>query len=82
MIFSVPLNGLTLMFLWAWFAVPLGVPGIVFFHACGIHCLVASFRSVLMTHEEVDVKQETLWGRLIARNLVCLSIGWVVAWWV
>lgn len=79
MILAIPLNGLTLMLLWGWFIAPIGGIGpIGFLHACGVHCVVASLKSVRFA--EKDVPDAEIWGRVIARNILCLGVGWIISW--
>lgn len=37
------LHGLVLSYLWLWFAVPLGVPALNLWHACGVAALLSLF---------------------------------------
>lgn len=69
-------HGFSLMYLWAWFMVPFGLPPITLPWAIGLSVLVASFRGFNAVNED-----ESLWFtlfKLYAAVTLFLVLGWFV----
>lgn len=67
--------GFTIMVMWGWFIVPLGLPTINIFHACGIDMLV----TFLITTE--PPKEFPFWDRWIhatTYTIMTLLCGWIL----
>ena len=82
------LGGIALKTLWLWFAVPLGVPAISFWHAMGLNGLVAAFRFHGINPLEARLKQEFIEEMELSAKLVndltpiffyalALGFGWL-----
>jgi len=72
---TMPLFGVVLRSLWAWFVVPLGVPPIGIAHAVGLSVVVAVFKSI-----RVDDDDET--GPVVKAIIVAvvLMVLWGMGW--
>jgi len=66
--------------LWGWFAVPLGVTAITYWHAVGLWCLVAAFIGVRNDNDEKETMAYIAWksaGMNAFMPAVLLAIGWL-----
>lgn len=77
------LSGVVLVYLWTWFAVPLGVPEITYVHALGISAL-----SQKLTHHGFIVYKNHELDPTVAQLALTFSmlsswlVGWVVNFWM
>ena len=73
-ILSYFVRGVTIAFLWKWFVVPLGMPGITIASAIGLHILaIALIKYYNLPDREED--DEDLFNRLTF-NILCTLIMW------
>lgn len=66
-------NGLATMWLWQWFAAPLGVPAIGFWHAIGITILAAMLTTRAVTSDFDDHPLSTI----AYRHAITLAAKWM-----
>jgi len=66
--------------LWGWFAVPLGVKPITYWHAVGLWCLLAAFIGLRSDDDKDQTMAYTAWksaGMNVAMPAVLLAFGWL-----
>lgn len=72
------LDGVVLLALWRWFAVPLGAPNVGLAHAIGLGALIslATHQTILNDLDDYD-RNVQLVGDAISAPLTALAIGWI-----
>lgn len=71
------LSGLTVMWLWEWYIVPIGLPAINLAHAIGLD----TFVSFITTTQIVDPKSKPYWERTTYSfmfAIMSLILGWAL----
>lgn len=78
------LQGMTLMLLWKWFVVPLGVPPLGVFHATGLNVLLLFANKETMAAVLAN-KDDNSFKRIVSVTSItisCLFFGWIFHFFV
>ena len=65
----------TIMIMWGWFFVPLGLPAINIVHACGIDMLVTF---IITTEPPREIQFWDHWIRATTYAILTLLCGWIL----
>ena len=72
-----PYRGVVLSWMWTWFAVPLGAPGITWAHAVGLSILLNAFT---MKMPDATHTPAVKGGEAVAAWLLIYSLLWLASW--
>jgi hypothetical protein len=64
--------------LWGWFAVPLGIPAVGFWHVCGIGALLGAIH--VKTYDPAEQQRLTTWenvSHVLLSGPFALGVGWL-----
>ena len=79
---SAIINGFVLVYLWAWFAVPFGLPVLSVAHAIGLSTLTGFLTAQYIDAEPAKKDQAERFGGMIAYSFVrpgfVFLLGWLV----
>lgn len=79
---SIAMRGWSIMLLWAWFIVPLGVGPVGWAHAFGLSIFAAMFVREKPTEEEGGARVLESLTKGVLGPVFVVGIGWIVSHWV